>query len=85
MGQVTAGKVTWNGPACVSRSWADDKITLGEEVFNQGSFGLGPGKCGAIVEASIEQISVVPLPAAVWGGVIFLSMLGAGKIVRRRN
>ncbi|MCC7147452.1 MAG: hypothetical protein IT443_13490 [Phycisphaeraceae bacterium] len=84
-GFYQAGKVTWNGPVYVDTASGKYKITLSDEVFNEGKFWTGPGKGKGIVEATIEQITIIPLPAAVWGGMALLSMLGAGKIIRRRD
>lgn len=79
------GKVSWDGPLVVDvpgdRKF---KITLSEEYFNKGLFGLNEGECdGATVEIKICQISSecpddgggnIPEPASL--GVLGLGALG---------
>ena len=64
-GILQNGQLTWDGPVIVNvpgdRSF---KVTLSDETFNFGLFGLFPGEHkGATVEAKIEQLtSVLPVP-----------------------
>ena len=61
-GATQWGAVTWNGPVTITL--AGDRvftISLTDETFNYGFFGLAQGQmCGAIVQATVTQLSSVP-------------------------
>jgi hypothetical protein len=52
------GEVQWGGPATVTLGDRVFSLSLSNETFNPGFFGLSNGQsCGAIVRATITQIS----------------------------
>jgi len=63
------------------------RISLTDEVFNQGAFGLNDGPyCGATVRATVEQIethSAVPDGDST-AMPLGLSLLGIGLVSRKR-
>jgi hypothetical protein len=90
LGWNQRGSVTWNGPVDVSFGPLGDgvlRISLSNETFSQGVFGLSGNKQGAMVEATftlIKEPLTVPEPASLvaWSGMALLS-LGAAASVRR--
>jgi hypothetical protein len=93
-GFYQAGQITWNGPTYVSAATGDYKITLSDVTFGESFWWDGPSSKGAKVKATIEQISeagaggpqiVVPLPAAVWGGLALMGMVVVRRIAKMRD
>jgi hypothetical protein len=82
------GRLTWNGPGLINfGNGGQLQISLSDEDFNEGFFGLTPGKKhGAKVEAKFtlisDSVSEVPLPASL---PLFMAALGGLAVLRRRN
>lgn len=82
------GRLTWNGPAIIDfGNGGQLHIALSDEDFNEGFFGLTPGKKhGAKVEAKFtlisDSVSQVPLPATL---PLFMVALGGLAALRRRS
>ncbi|HEU0209092.1 MAG TPA: hypothetical protein VFQ78_08925 [Candidatus Udaeobacter sp.] len=52
------GQIQWNGPTTVTLGDRVFSLSLSNETFNSGIFGLNEGpQCGAIVEATVTQLS----------------------------
>ena len=52
------GQIQWDGPTTVTLGDRVFTVSLSDEVFNWGLFGLSAGNCwGATIEATITQIS----------------------------
>jgi MYXO-CTERM domain-containing protein len=83
---IAYGKLEWDGPVTVV---ADDRVftvSLSDEYFNAGYFGLNPGqKYGATVQATITQTAAAPLPPAVVMGMALLGGLFAARRRRRET
>jgi len=90
-GAIQWGDVVWNSPLELPLGYLGDgmlKITLSNETFNEGLFGLseGPGY-GATVEATftlLAEPTAIPEPASmlVWGSLGLLSVVA---VTARRN
>ena len=82
------GSVTWAGPEVIDfGNGGKLRITLSDETFNKGLFGLKHGRDhGAIVEAKFKLISdsvaEVPLPASL---PLLMAALGGLAVLRRRT
>ncbi len=81
------GRLTWNGPGLIDfGNGGVLRITLSDEVFNRGFFGLNEGwKKGAVVGATFELVSdtaAVPLPASL---PLLMAGLGGLALLRRRG
>lgn len=83
-GFYQAGKVTWNGPTIVDASSGQFQISLSDEVFNEGAFWSGPGCRGATVQATVSQISVVPLPTAAASGLLVFGLAAIRRALGRK-
>ncbi len=89
LGFLQAGHVSWDGPAVIEVADRHFSVTLTDEVFNLGLFGLNEGyKYGATVKAKVKQlaswdpaISSVPTPSAALGGLVLIG----GIVVSRRR
>jgi hypothetical protein len=58
------GQIQWNGPATITLGDRIFSMSLSDEIFNPGLFGLGNGaSCGAIIRATITQISSAAKPS----------------------
>jgi hypothetical protein len=85
------GKVTWNAPAIVSSGGLTFKVSLSDEIFNEGAWwGLDEGKRnGAIVQATVTQLCTeVPSRVPDSGSTIAflgLALASVGIISRRRR
>lgn len=93
-GFYQAGQITWDGPAYVSAATGDYSITLSNVTFGEGDWWHGPSSSHAKVKATITQISeggsgdpqiIVPLPAAVWGGLALMGMVVVRRLTRARD
>jgi hypothetical protein len=81
------GEVNWSNPLLLSFGPGDSgkfSISLSNETFNPGIFGLTPGeKKGATVYATVSyDMAPVPLPAA---GLVLLTALGGAAAAYRRR
>jgi hypothetical protein len=59
------GQVSWDGPVTLTLTDRTFKVSLSDEQFNEGLFGLDEGeKYGAVVQATVKQIgsSYVSVP-----------------------
>src|SRR5690606_4463159 len=80
LGSLQAGQVSWDGPAVIEVADRRFSVTLSDETFNLGLFGLNEGyKYGASVKATVKQlaswdpaISSVPTPSAALGGLALI-------------
>lgn len=87
-GFYQAGQITWGGPVQVDVSTGTYEIALNDVTFGESLFWLGLKGCG-YVDATVTQLTVgggsgdpqiiVPLPTAVWSGLILI-----GALVGRR-
>ena len=51
------GQIQWNGPTTITLGDRQFSMSLSNEMFNPGLFGLGNGQgCGTIVKATITQL-----------------------------
>lgn len=89
-GFIQKGTLTWDGPADFFFGDNDDgqiRISLSDEIFNEGLFGLTEGKRhGATVQATLNLISnpvAVPEPGAL--GLFALALIGLGFVSTRRR
>lgn len=57
-GHIEFGEVTWNGPVDVTVGDREFQVTLSNEIFNEGIL-FGLGRKGAVVKATVEQLSSV--------------------------
>jgi hypothetical protein len=80
------GQVTWDGPVTLALTDRTFKVSLSDEQFNKGFFGLDEGKkYGAIVQATVKQIgsSYVSVPdngsTAMLVGLSLLVIASASK------
>lgn len=52
------GQIQWNGPTTITLGDRVFSLSLSNEIFNPGIFGLSDGQgCGATIEATVRQIS----------------------------
>lgn len=80
-GILQAGVLKWSAPAVVQAGDSTFSVTLEDLTFNGGLLGLWPGECqGGVVRATVQQISSVPTPTAIGGGLALLGLL----MVKRR-
>lgn len=84
------GEVVWNAPVIVSSGGISFKVSLSNETFNGGLFGLNEGECnGAIVQATVTQLCAdVPSRVPDSGSTIAflgLALASVGIISRRRR
>lgn len=84
-GYYQAGKVTWNGPTIVDCESGQFQISLSDEVFNEGVLWGGLGCKGATVEATVSQISVVPVPTAAASGLLVLGLAALRRVLGGRR
>lgn len=86
-----SGYVEWNNPLELKLGYLEDgllRITLSDETFNWGLYGLWEGECfGATVEATftlVAEPTPIPEPASmlVWGSLGLLSVVA---VAARRN
>jgi hypothetical protein len=87
---VQWGEVVWSAPVIVSSGGISFKVSLSNETFNGGLFGLNEGPCdGAIVQATVTQLcSDVPSRVPDSGSTIAflgLALSSVGIIARRRR
>ncbi len=82
-GIVQFGYVVWDNPVTVMTSRGDFEVSLSNEAFNGGAFGLNEGQGhGATVFATVTQVDSVPIPAP---GAVVLAMLGFGGVASMRR
>lgn len=84
------GEVVWNAPVIVSSGGISFKVSLSNETFNGGLFGLNEGECnGAIVKATVTQLCTeVPSRVPDSGSTVAflgLALASVGIISRRRR
>jgi hypothetical protein len=85
-GLFQGGGVSWDGPVTVTTSDRVFTVELSDEEFNWGLFGLNDGyRHGAIVEATVTQVSAVPLPSAAWLGFVLLGGIATVRRIRRKK
>ncbi len=93
-GFYQAGQITWDGPAYVSAATGDYTIELSDVSFGEGDWWHGLSSKYAKVKATITQVSeagsgdpqiIVPLPAAVWGGLALMGMVVVRRLARSRD
>ena len=65
-GLVQWGQVQWDGPTTVTLGDREFSLSLSDEIFNPGLFGLSNGSgCGATVRGTITQIASGPRGVSV--------------------
>ena len=58
------GQIQWSGPTTITLGDRVFSLSLSNEIFNPGIFGLSDGQgCGAIIEATVTQISSINNPS----------------------
>lgn len=77
-GSIQYGKLVWSGPVFVTAADRTFQISLSDEVFNYGAL-WGTGKIGAVVEATVTQVSS-QTPAPVPEGSATAGLLGLGLL-----
>jgi hypothetical protein len=82
------GQIQWDGPTTITLGDRVFSVSLSNEVFNAGLFGLfnGPG-CGATIEATITQLSSAVQVPEMGSTVLLLGLasISLGLMSRRRG
>jgi hypothetical protein len=81
------GQVVWDAPVTLSSGGLQFEISLSNETFNSGTWwGLDEGKKkGAIVEATVRQVSSNVPDSGSTAALLGLALVGIGAIARRRS
>lgn len=84
--QFQYGKVEWNAPVMVTSGGMQFEVSLSDEVFNLGLYGLNDGmKHGATVKATVRQISSNVPDSGSTVALLGLALVSVGVIARRRR